>query len=204
MYSAFDKELLALSAAVQHFRYVIEGQAITVRTDHKPLVSALVKPSDNLSALQRRHLSKISQIVDRIEYQSGESNVLADAFSRIDIQEVLEDDPDEDKQFSSAVVAPIVPHIKALSSAQRSDPQLQEWIERHHGDGTIHQPQLVDFKGEQIWCNALRKILVPTSLQRQIFHTFHDVGHPGIKGSTRLITENHYWPKIKGDISSWV
>ncbi|CAB4043072.1 Hypothetical predicted protein [Paramuricea clavata] len=40
-YSAFDKELLALSAAVKHFRFFLESWPVALRTDHKPLISAL-------------------------------------------------------------------------------------------------------------------------------------------------------------------
>ena len=37
-YSAFDCELLAIFAAVRHFRFNLEGRPFIVHTDHKPLV----------------------------------------------------------------------------------------------------------------------------------------------------------------------
>ena len=48
-YSPFDKELLALSMAIDHFRD-FEGQIHTVRTDHKPLLGALKKSNDKFNA----------------------------------------------------------------------------------------------------------------------------------------------------------
>jgi hypothetical protein len=36
-YSAFDRELFAVVAAIKHFRYMLEGWPFTVFTDHKPL-----------------------------------------------------------------------------------------------------------------------------------------------------------------------
>ncbi len=40
-YSAFDRELLAVVAAIHHFRYMLEGRSFVSFTDHKPLVGAL-------------------------------------------------------------------------------------------------------------------------------------------------------------------
>jgi hypothetical protein len=37
-YSAFDRELLAVVAAIKHFFYMLEGRQFVVFTDHKPLV----------------------------------------------------------------------------------------------------------------------------------------------------------------------
>ena len=40
-YSTFDRELLAVVAALRHFRFLLEGRSFHVLTDHKPLVFAL-------------------------------------------------------------------------------------------------------------------------------------------------------------------
>jgi hypothetical protein len=45
-YSAFDRELLAVVAAIRHFRYILEGRSFVIFTDHKPLVGALHRRSD--------------------------------------------------------------------------------------------------------------------------------------------------------------
>jgi len=79
-YSPFDRELLALSYAVDHFRFYLESQPIIVRTDHKPLVGALSKASDTATPLQCHHLNRVAPYVTRLEYLSGAENQLADAF----------------------------------------------------------------------------------------------------------------------------
>jgi hypothetical protein len=53
-YSAFDRELLAVVAAIRHFRYMLEGRKFVIFTDHKPLVGALHRRSDPISARQQR------------------------------------------------------------------------------------------------------------------------------------------------------
>ena len=85
-YSATDRELLAVSYAVDKFRAYLEGQPIIVRTDHQPLVGALTKKADTALPVPRRHLLKIVQFVDQLHYLKGERNGVADALSRVQLQ----------------------------------------------------------------------------------------------------------------------
>ena len=82
-YSATDRELIAVSYSVDKFRSYLEGQPIVVRTDHLPLVGSLTKKADTALPMPRRHLLKIAQFIDRLYYLKGDSNVVADALSRI-------------------------------------------------------------------------------------------------------------------------
>jgi hypothetical protein len=65
-YSSFDRELLSVVAAIRHFRYLLEGRSFMVFTDHKPLVGALHRQSDPISARQQRHLSFIAEFAPNI------------------------------------------------------------------------------------------------------------------------------------------
>ena len=67
-YSATDRELLAVSYAVDKFRAYLEGQPIIVRTDYQPLVGSLIKKDDTAVPVPRRHLLKIAQFVDQLHY----------------------------------------------------------------------------------------------------------------------------------------
>jgi len=80
-YSATDRELLAVSYAVDNFCSHIEGQPFTVRTDHLPLVGSLRKAADTALPIPRRHLNRIAQFIDDVKYLSGCQNNLADAMS---------------------------------------------------------------------------------------------------------------------------
>ena len=85
-YSATDRELLAVSYAVDKFRSYLEGQPIVVRTDHKPLVGSVTKKADTAIPVPRRHLLKIAQFVDQLHYMKAERNGVADALSRVRLQ----------------------------------------------------------------------------------------------------------------------
>jgi hypothetical protein len=81
-YSAFDRELLAVVAAIRHFCYMLEGRSFVVFTDHKPLVGALHRWSDPISARQQRHLSFVAEFAPSIRHITGASNIVADTLSR--------------------------------------------------------------------------------------------------------------------------
>jgi hypothetical protein len=81
-YSAFDRELFAVVAAIKHFRFMLEGRPFTVFTDHRPLLGALSRWSDPWSGRQQRHLSFIADFSPTVRHITGQSNVVADKLSR--------------------------------------------------------------------------------------------------------------------------
>ncbi|GFV02060.1 uncharacterized protein TNCV_4764451, partial [Trichonephila clavipes] len=63
LYSAYDRELLAIYSAIRHFRYMLEARDFTVFTDHKPLTYAFrqkVTRSDNILLLMFSRVSAIT------------------------------------------------------------------------------------------------------------------------------------------------
>ena len=74
-YSAFDKELLGIKEAIQHFRHMVQGRQFTVYTDHKPLT--LVMPTaTSRTPRQERHLSYISEFTTDIRHVMGDENLV--------------------------------------------------------------------------------------------------------------------------------
>uniref|UniRef100_A0A5S6QC75 RNA-directed DNA polymerase n=1 Tax=Trichuris muris TaxID=70415 RepID=A0A5S6QC75_TRIMR len=65
-YSTFGRELLAVYAAMKHFRSTVEGHELIVYTDHKPLMRAFENGSQGLTDREIR----------------GKENVVADTLSR--------------------------------------------------------------------------------------------------------------------------
>src|SRR5699024_2656196 len=86
-YSAFDRELLAIYLAIQHYRYMLEGRDFIIFTDHKPLTTALKSPTEK-TPRQARYLDLISQFTSDIRHVSGERNVVADALSRFNVDAI--------------------------------------------------------------------------------------------------------------------
>lgn len=99
--ATIEQELIAIHYAVHYFDPYLRGRHFTLRTDHKPLLYLfkLRDPSCRLTRLR----------IDLEEYDftaihiAGKKNVVADALSRISIQELKELQNDEDKKHIYAI-----------------------------------------------------------------------------------------------------
>lgn len=111
-YSTIEKELYAIVFALKTFRPYLYGRKFTIFTDHRPL-QWLFRLKDPNSRLYRWRL-KISDFNFTIIYKPGKSNVVADAMSRIELN-ALEDDSPQDSSTASVYLWP------ALSPDDRID-----------------------------------------------------------------------------------
>lgn len=84
-YSTIEKELLAILDSTKHFRPYLFGQNFVIETDHNPLVW-LYKIKEPNSRLIRWKL-KLEEFNFTIVYKKGKENQVADALSRVQIQE---------------------------------------------------------------------------------------------------------------------
>jgi hypothetical protein len=82
-YSSYDRELLAIYEAVEHFRHMLEAHHFTIFTDHKPITYAIQQKQDKSSPRGFNHLNFVAQFTTDIRYISGKDNVDADAISRV-------------------------------------------------------------------------------------------------------------------------
>jgi len=102
-------ELLAIYAAIKHYRHMLEGRNFTVFTDHKPITYAFQQDPLHSSPRQARHLQYIGQFTTDIRHISGKDNTIADALSRVE-------------KIQVAI------NLEDLAKAQEDDTELQELI----------------------------------------------------------------------------
>jgi hypothetical protein len=74
LWPAYYRELLAVYESVQHFRYILEVQHVTIFTDHKPLLYAFIQRREKLPPAQLNQLSFISQFTTDVQYIKGKYN----------------------------------------------------------------------------------------------------------------------------------
>lgn len=180
--AAFDKELTAITCAIKHFQHFIEGRNVEIYTDHKPLVAAFLK-RDHQSPRQARAFSFIAEFTNHLNHISGSSNTVADALSR-----------------AEAIMA--VP----ITAKQIRDEQMNDAdVKAAQGVPTF---QLVEVEpGTRLVCkveNRSVRPLVPASLRRGIFDSYHQLSHPGQKAMRGLINKRYYWSTLTADVDAWV
>ena len=185
-YSTFDRELLAVYLALRHFHHTLEGVSFTVRTDHKPLVSALTKNKDAFSSRQQRQLSAISEFCCRLEHVPGISNPAADALSRAAIDAVQLGIDFHELAHEQSIDPEIKEYRAATSSLQWEDFSLDD-------DSSL----LCDVS------TGRPRPLVPKRLRKPIFDLVHGLSHPSIRATVRLMTSKYVWKGIARDVRSW-
>lgn len=187
-YSTFDRELLAVYLAIKHFEYMLEGRSFVVFTDHRPLTTAMDAKTSK-SPRQTRHLDFISQFTTDIRYVKGEENTVADALSRFNVNAIT-----ADKSLWS---------LDELASAQKADDELALL----KGSSSLKPIRLDSASPVLIVCDTAKATIrpfVPKSLRRRVFDMYHNLAHPGVKGTKKLITARYFWPTATDDIKSWV
>ena len=81
-YPAYDRELLAISAYLDHSAYYIHGHKhTTIYTDHTVLQH--IMGQNKLTSWQWRHLDKLQWHDYNVKYYPSMANVIADALSCI-------------------------------------------------------------------------------------------------------------------------
>lgn len=187
-YSVFDRELLAVYLSTRHFKHWLDGAIFTIRTDHRPLVAAITKKSDAWSSRQQRHLSAIAEMNCELEYIPGHSNAAADTMSRIEID---------------AVTLGLDYH--AMADAQKIDPETDAY--RTSITGLQWQDiQLGDDPSLTLLCDVSTgrpRPLVPKQFRHAVYEILHNVSHPGIRSTAKLISSKFVWHGVRADVRSW-
>nr|VZI02162.1 unnamed protein product [Spirometra erinaceieuropaei] len=187
-YSVFGRELLAVYLSIRHFRHFLEGREIVVLTDHKPLVFALRASPDRYSPRDIRHLDFISKFSCDIQHVHGKENVVADALSRIEMASITTDAID----------------FTLMAEAQRSDGELPQY---RHENSSLRLQDVPLATGTGAITGDLstgnERPFVPASIRRHVLNDLHNLSHPGVRATVKLLTDRFVWPNINRDVRRW-
>ena len=184
-YSAYDRELLAIYKAVKRFRYFIEGRSFHIYTDHKPLTTIFLRNKMSYTPRQLRHMDYVSQFTTDIRYIKGVDNAPADALSR----------------GISAISSSL--EYTAIAADQSGDAELARLLQN-----PALKMKKLNLPGTKVTLyadtstEAVRPYL-PQQHRFQAFRQLHDLSHPGIRASQRLLTSRFIWEGINKDVRLW-
>lgn len=187
-YSAYDRELLAIHESISYFRCLIEGQQVTVYTDHKPLVYMFSKNTNKETSRQTRSIDYISQFTTSIRHVKGSENVMADMLSRVE-----------------AIQKQTIDYTE-LQRLQSTDAELQQAIQNPENSSLKLKTFSMPGSDLNIICDTTNEKIrpfVPKELRRKVFDTLHGLSHPGIRSTIKLVTDRFVWPGMKKEITAW-
>lgn len=187
-YAPYDLELLAIYLAVKHFRFSLEGRNFTIYTDHKPLTFAFAKATDPWSARQQRHITFISAYTTDVRHIGGKNNKAADALSRY--------------AFSSSAIENGV-DFTAMAQAQNAENTKNT----HDTASTKLTLEQVSFgQHDSLLCDVSTgqpRPVVPEAFRRKVFDAIHNLSHPSIRTTQKLITQRFVWTGINKQVGIW-
>ena len=189
-YSAFDRELLAMYLAIRHFRYFLEGRPFTAYTDHKPLTFAISKISEPWSPRQQRQLAYISEFTTDLVHIKGSANAVADTLSRPTVNAI--------DMYGIGI------DYTAMATAQREDEEIDAY--RTAITGLVLEQIQIGPNGESVLCDISGprpRPVVPLSMRKAVFDTIHNLAHPSIRSTVKLITSKFVWHGIRKQVANW-
>jgi hypothetical protein len=214
-YSTFDRELLAAYTTIRHFRFLLEGRQFQLLTDHKPLVAAMTRVTPPQSARQQRHLAYISEFTTDLRHTPGSENVVADALSRpppvLEIPAtglpVLSLPPLTLPPESPRQTAPPAPAADAqpidfveLSVAQLSCPEVKSMLVSPSLSIVSRKYGAAEVLGD-VSTGTFRPLL-PARFRSAAVLSLHNIHHPGIKATRRMVCASFCWPKMGSFVSA--
>lgn len=178
-YSTFDRELEAITQAIKHFEYWLEGRQFTVYTDHQPIMKAMCKKTPRSCKRQSERFNYISQHTTDIKYLPGKNNPVADALSRI---YSINLNPTIDLQWIAELQSTDVILQELISGSRRSNLQLSLVKDLD--------------KNTELWCdttNGLCRPFVPSAAQSVVISKLHNLSHPGARSTAHLVASKFVW-----------
>ncbi|GFW73106.1 transposon Tf2-9 polyprotein [Trichonephila clavipes] len=190
-WSTYDRELLAMYISVKRFRHMLEGRDFIIYTDQKPLVYAFMQNPDKCSPRQWRHLDFISQFSTDVRHINGTHNAVADALSRIEVN-----------QISNSFL-----DFEALSKAQLEDNNELQSFQNDEKSSLVFKRVPSPVSATELICDTSTgsaRPFVPHNFRRTIFEHFHNLAHPGVAASFQLIASRYVWPNMRKTVKDWV
>lgn len=187
-YTTTERELLAIVETLKEFRNILLGQTIHVYTDHKNLTYK----NFNTERVMRWRLI-IEEFGPELHYLKGESNIVADALSRLDLAQPTNiSSMAHMADIYGADTADIMFPLKftTILSHQQKDKSLRQSAASH----TDYHFKSFCGGGQPLALICYKdKIVIPTSLQKDIVTWYHvQLCHPGETRTEQTIRQ-HFW-----------
>ena len=214
-YPIYDKELLAIVSALEHWRHLLKGTDIpfSIFSDHRNLLYQ--KKPEKMSQRLVRWSIFLSEFNFKIVYRSGSSNGKPDALSRRPDYIPSSDDSSSETPFF--VLRPENFVVTVLTNSDLSNKILNECKDDifYHNiceylenkKLPIPHPNIDKFSLSNSFLLFDNKLYVPPKCRPFVLNVCHDSpssGHFGIKKTLNLLNRYFWWPSSNPDTKDYV
>src|SRR5579859_301445 len=187
-YTIHDKEATAIKYACREWRKFLLGKWFPIFTDHRSLV--YLKKQKDLNQRQIRLLEELAEYDYEILYKPGRENQVADALSRIVVQN-LEMFEGRKWEFAHGYI---------------DDESLQAIVNggARAGRKFFKERGILYLQVDE---TQAPRIVVPEKLRWDIVSENHDGpvnGHPGMHKTYEKTARTYYWPGMGKDVQNYV
>lgn len=199
-YTTTERELLAIVETLKEFRNILLGQQLNVYTDHKNLT---YKNFNTERVLRWRLI--LEEFGPILYYVKGETNIVADALSRLAI--TMSPEPTDESiaecfalRHDDLSEHTIPVHYKLLQAEQQKDKALLSLaraspesfsVQSFHGGGVKRT----------LICHNKTKIVVPKTLRQRLIQWYHEMlCHPGMNRMELTIRQHFWWKELRQDV----
>lgn len=187
--SIYEKELMALVLAIQHWRPYLVGQKFMVHTDQRSLKYPLEQRITTQN--QQNWVAKLLGYEFEIVYKVGKSNGAADALSR-------RREGEEEEKVITVIARPYWQDFQELITEVEEDAVLRKIVEDLKKDPNSHSSYTLEhgrlhYKGRLVLSE--KSGWIPKLLAE--FHATNTGGHSGVYRTYKRLAQSLYWIGMK-------
>ncbi|PKA66820.1 putative mitochondrial protein [Apostasia shenzhenica] len=180
----YEREMLAMVAAVQKWRPYLIGNHFKIKTDHQSLKFLLQQRIS--TPAQQRWLSKLSGYDFEIVYKKGKENIVADTLSSTPVERPIE---------IYAVLQPVSTNLLTeIQNSWNADTQASDVINQLKQDVILDKPYSWN-NNKLLWKGRL-VVGKDLNLRRRIIQMIHadsTGGHSGFLPTLQRLKSIFYW-----------
>lgn len=199
VYSATERELLAVLFAIEKLRCYLEGAKFSVITDHYSLqwLHNLKNPQNRLG----RWVLRLQQFSFDVIHRKGREHVVPDALSR-GVSDSVEDLLVNSIELDSDSIVDKW-YVKMRNNILSNPLNFPLW---RVNDNKVYKFVKLDFPELRVE-NDFWKLVVPKEQRRVVLESCHSVetaGHLGVQKTYARICRLYYWPCLRADVAKFV
>ena len=230
-YAQIEKELLSVVFACTRFdQYIVGNKNITIKTDHRPLISIFKQPLITTPKRLQRMLMVLQRYTPELQFVSGKDNIVADTLSRAPLSTdhtyiennikiyTLYTTTENDicKKLASInldqqmrVSNDRLDKIRQITKADDCSQKIKGYILNGWPNTISQLPDDVkrynQYRHELTIQNEIiyrnDRILIPFSLRKKITNLLH-TSHTGIENTLKVARRNVFWPGMTSEIKN--